>query len=101
MATPAPGKVVEDVDDAPSPAVQDHQDLEKEDTVEFVDPLPKDYECPLCLQVSYVTGVSHFVPCLTVPSPPCMWPSIKASFAFEGFIRIASHFPELRLGLKL
>ena len=51
MATPAPGKVVEDVHDAPSPAIQDYQDLEKEDTVEFVDPLPKDYECPLCLQV--------------------------------------------------
>ena len=53
MATPgpSPSKLVEDSDTAASPRpLGNQQALEMEDVIEFVEPLPNDLQCPLCLE---------------------------------------------------
>ena len=53
MATPgpSPSKLVEDSDTAVAPQPSGNQQaLEMEDVIEFVEPLPNELQCPLCLE---------------------------------------------------
>jgi len=53
MATPGPSpcKLVEDSDTAVSPQPSGNQQaLDVEDVIEFVEPLPSELQCPLCLE---------------------------------------------------